>query len=170
MTDEEIVSAYTTIRGELTKYSDNLTAKPEIIVLSKLDLVPPEEQAARIKKLTKHFKGHEVFALSAGTGDGVEALKNHLIKIIPAGQRELALAEAAADALSEETPEMNRHYDLKAIFNPRTIQIKRVDLETFVVSGGRIEELARMTNMNNREAVLSSFLCCNMQILQKVCF
>ncbi len=153
MTDEELLSAYSTIRGELGKHSDNLASKPEIIVFSKLDLVPPDEQKVRIKKLSKHFKGRDIFALSAGTGDGVEALKNHLIAVIPAGQRELALEEARISALSEEIPQMSRHYDLKAVFNPRTIQIKRTDHETFVVSGTRIEELARMTNMANREAV-----------------
>jgi GTP-binding protein len=49
MSNEEIIASYETIRNELAKHSDTLAAKPEIIILSKLDLVAPDEQEARIK-------------------------------------------------------------------------------------------------------------------------
>lgn len=62
---EEIVHAYEVIREELTKHSTALVEKPEIIVLSKLDLVSPDEQKKKITAIKKHFKKKEVIALSA---------------------------------------------------------------------------------------------------------
>jgi GTP-binding protein len=55
-TDEEIVKNYKTIRNELKKFSPALAEKPEIIILSKIDLVIPDEQKTRITKLKKKFK------------------------------------------------------------------------------------------------------------------
>ena len=150
VSNEEVIANYETIRHELEKYSDTLAAKPEIIILSKLDLVVPEEQESRIKDLKKYFKKKQVIALSAGTFMGVEAFKNTLIEQIPAGQREMAIAASEYAAREAEGLKV---YDLKAFKNPRSISIRRIDAETFVVHGERIEELARMTNMANREAV-----------------
>jgi GTPase len=150
MSNEEIIASYETIRNELAKHSDTLAAKPEIIILSKLDLVAPDEQEARIKWLKKYFGKKQVITLSAGTFTGIEAFKNILIEQIPAGQRELALA---ASEYAEREAEGLKIYDLKEFKNPRSISIRRIDAETFVVRGERIEELARMTNMANREAV-----------------
>ncbi len=149
--DEELTHHYETIRKELSRHSQNLAEKTEIIVLSKLDLVPPEEQSKRIAKLKKYFKGKSVFALSSGTRLGVTEFQDFLIEAIPAGQRELALAAQAEEEQDESSSV--RVYDLKAYRNPRAIHIKRRDRDTFDVSGERIEELARMTNMQNREGV-----------------
>lgn len=139
---------YRIIRKELERHSPTLAEKPEIIVLSKLDLVPPEEQSKRISGLKKRFKGHEVFAISAPMMDGVEVLQDTLIEKIPAGQRELQEPE-----ISDEDESGVKVYDLTSYRNPRTIRVRRVDRNTFEVSGDRIEEIARMTNMQNREAI-----------------
>lgn len=147
-TDEEIVENYRIIRKELERHSPTLAEKPEVIVLSKLDLVPPEEQSKRISGLKKRFKGLDVFAISAPMMDGVEVLQDYLIEKIPAGQRE----RHESDILEEDESEV-KVYDLTSYRNPRTIRVRRVDRDTFEVSGDRIEEIARMTNMQNREAI-----------------
>lgn len=151
-TDEEIVENYKIIRNELKRFSPALAEKPEIIVLSKIDLVLPEEQKKRIAALKKKLKATDVFAISAPMMEGVEALQNFLIEKIPAGQREIQIQEEALLAEQEEAPEV-KVYDLKAHKNARTISIRRKDHDTFEVSGERIEELARMTNMQNKEAI-----------------
>jgi GTP-binding protein len=151
-TDEEIVDNYQIIRNELLRFSPALAEKPEIIILSKIDLVPPDEQKARITKLKKKFKGADVFAISAPMMEGVEALQNFLIEKIPAGQREMQIQEEALKALEEEQPEV-KVYDLKSHRNARTISIRRKDMDTFEVFGERIEEIARMTNMQNKESI-----------------
>lgn len=148
---EEIVHAYEVIREELTKHSTALVEKPEIIVLSKLDLVSPDEQKKKITAIKKHFKKKEVIALSAWAFMGVEEFKDLLIVKIPVGQREYIEIEASEDL--EETEKVEKVYDLKAYRSPRIIRVTRIDQESFEVSGTRIEELARMTNMQNKEWV-----------------
>lgn len=150
-TDEAIVSNYKIIRNELKKFAPTLVEKPEIIILSKLDLVAPDEQKARIAKLKKKFKNSDVFAMSAPMMEGVEAFQNFLIEKIPAGQREIQIQEELVQA-TEETTEV-KVYDLKSHRNARTISVRRLDHQTFEVFGERIEEIARMTNMQNKESI-----------------
>jgi GTPase len=63
------------IVGELRKYDQALYEKPRWLVLNKLDMVPAEERAARVKDFVKRFK-HKgpVFEISALTREGCEPL------------------------------------------------------------------------------------------------
>ena len=71
------------IVGELKKYDAALYEKPRWLVLNKLDMVPEEERAARVKDFVKRlrFKG-PVFEISALTREGcqplVQAVYQHL--------------------------------------------------------------------------------------------
>jgi GTP-binding protein len=60
---------------ELKKYDPELHAKPRWLVLNKLDMVPAEERAARVKDFVKRmrWKG-PVFEISALTREGCEQL------------------------------------------------------------------------------------------------
>jgi GTPase len=148
---EDIVHAYEVIRTELAKHSQTLAEKPEIIVLSKLDLIAPDDQKAKIAAVKKHFKKHEVIILSAGAFIGIEEFKDLLITKIPVGQREyIEMEKEVGEEVSTETEKV---YDLRAYRNPRVIRVTRIDQENFEVSGERIEELARMTNMQNKEGI-----------------
>ncbi|HMN97182.1 MAG TPA: GTPase ObgE [Phycisphaerales bacterium] len=44
---------YRTVRGELAGYSAELSTKPELVVLNKIDLVPDEERSERIAAIAK---------------------------------------------------------------------------------------------------------------------
>lgn len=44
------------IVGELKKYDAQLHAKPRWLVLNKLDMVPADERAARVKDFVKRYK------------------------------------------------------------------------------------------------------------------
>jgi GTP-binding protein len=69
------VDNYHTIEKELEKYSKELSDKPKILALNKLDLIPENERKALIKKLIKamKYKGR-VFEISAINGLGCKAL------------------------------------------------------------------------------------------------
>lgn len=144
--DDEIIENYKAIRKELEAFSEGLGKKDEIIILSKLDLINPDEQAAKIKALTKKFPKKKVLAMSAGAFIGVEEFKDLLIELVP----EKSKFDKEEDAMPEAEV---RIYDLKARRDERAIKVTRIDESTFEVSGERIEEIARMTNMQNKEAV-----------------
>jgi GTP-binding protein len=63
------------IVAELKKYDAALYEKPRWLVLNKLDMVPAEERAARVKDFVKRFKYKgPVFEISALTREGCEPL------------------------------------------------------------------------------------------------
>ena len=60
---------------ELRKYDESLFEKPRWLVLNKLDMVPAEERAQRVKDFIKRFKWKgPVFEISALTREGCEPL------------------------------------------------------------------------------------------------
>jgi GTPase len=63
------------IVAELKKYDSALYAKPRWVVLNKVDMVPAEERARRVKDFVKRFKWNgPVFEISALTREGCEPL------------------------------------------------------------------------------------------------
>lgn len=75
------------IVGELKKYDAGLFDKPRWLVLNKLDMVPEDERAARVKDFVKRlrFKG-PVFEISALTREGCESLVHAIYKHVHAQQ------------------------------------------------------------------------------------
>ena len=75
------------IVGELKKYDAALYEKPRWLVLNKLDMVPAEERAARVKDFVKRlrFKG-PVFEISALTREGCEHLVQAIYQQVKAQQ------------------------------------------------------------------------------------
>ena len=70
------VDNYRTIRSELEAYSTELGAKPEIVVLSKLDLFPNEEDRKIAVEMIQQELDIEVLWISSATRQGVNELVN----------------------------------------------------------------------------------------------
>jgi len=80
-TCEHAGEAYKTVRAEIESYGHGLADKTEIVALSKIDALSPEEikrQAARIKRASKKAP----LLLSAHSGAGVPEALRALLKII----------------------------------------------------------------------------------------
>ena len=72
---------------ELKKYDAELYAKPRWLVLNKLDMVPQDERAARVKDFVKRFKWKgPVFEISALTREGCETLIREIYQHIHRAQ------------------------------------------------------------------------------------
>ena len=73
--DADPVADAKAIVEELRKYNDELYAKPRWLVLNKLDLIAPEEQAARIAAFLEAYGPVERhFEISAINGEGTKPL------------------------------------------------------------------------------------------------
>ena len=77
VTTEDPLAAIATLEGELNAWSEELLAKPRIVVLSKADLLPAGEAEARAKALGG-------LAISAVRGDGLAALKARIWAMLDA--------------------------------------------------------------------------------------
>ena len=94
-TESEIVRAYKSIRAELEAYGQELTEKPEIVVLNKADAIPKAALAKKRAALRKAC-GHDVFVMSGVTGEGVEEVLRALAKEIAKRRAKEKTARATA--------------------------------------------------------------------------
>ncbi len=85
--DADPVAQAKAIVGELKKYDAALYDKPRWLVLNKLDMVPTDERASRVKDFVKRlrFKG-PVFEISALTREGCEPLVQAIYQHVKAQQ------------------------------------------------------------------------------------
>ncbi|MBA3730096.1 MAG: GTPase ObgE [Sphingomonas sp.] len=75
---EDPIEAYRVVRGELEAYGAGLEDKPEVLALSRADLVEPKDMTKLAKKLAK-VSGVQPFVVSAATGDGLEPLLDAIL-------------------------------------------------------------------------------------------
>ncbi|MEZ5839213.1 MAG: GTPase ObgE [Hyphomicrobiales bacterium] len=79
--EEDVARAYKVVRKELKAYGADLAKKPEIVALSKIDLLDEETRAEKLAALKKAARRNPI-ALSAATGEGVRAALGALVKKI----------------------------------------------------------------------------------------
>jgi GTP-binding protein len=126
------------IRDELDAHDPALLAKPILTVFNKMDL--PEAAAAwPAFEAGMRAKGLDVVAVSAGTGDGLDALRAAIAAMLP---------DAAGLA---EPPDPAGVVVHRIEASGDGFAIERED-DAFRVRGKRIERLAVQTNFDNEES------------------
>ena len=80
----DLESVYKVVRGELKAYDPELTDKKEIIVLTKTDLVSPQELKKAIAVMKKHSK--EVYAVSIYDDPALKKFSDTLVKKLRGAQ------------------------------------------------------------------------------------
>jgi GTP-binding protein len=78
---EDAVEAWRIVRGEIEEYGAGLADKPEIVALSKADLLGDKERAKLVTKLQK-ATGATVFPISAPLTEGVEGLLDSIVETL----------------------------------------------------------------------------------------
>lgn len=81
-THPDPLAAYREIRDELAAWSPELEKKPEILVVSKVDLLDEKEQ----RRLFDNLKKHNPFFISTATGRGLKDLISAVSKLVIAGR------------------------------------------------------------------------------------
>ncbi len=76
--ESDPVENYRTIRNELVQYSKALAERPELIVVTKMDVTDADTAHARIKREL----GEDVLAISAVTGQGIPQLIQRIIEFL----------------------------------------------------------------------------------------
>lgn len=126
---------FATINKELEFFDADLSRKKQIIALNKMDVSGAEKKAeAVIRELGTN---HEIFKISAATGEGVSLLVNRLAELTSTLGRGYSLHVIEEEKSSVEDDE---------------ISVEK-DNEVFVVKGKKIEKLVAMTDFNNEYAV-----------------
>ncbi len=78
ITEKNILENYLKIRKELSKYSDNLTKKKEIIVFNKVDIINNEETKSKIDIFKKKIKKN-IYKISIVQNKGLDTIKKLMV-------------------------------------------------------------------------------------------
>ncbi|MEY4881556.1 MAG: hypothetical protein RLZ87_985 [Armatimonadota bacterium] len=128
-------SNYELIENEIRLYSPEIAARPRLIAINKIDLLPESEIAERIVKF--QATGYPVFPISGVTGQGLNDLLNTLTDIVEASTptEEIPVIMPALAKQGEDYWEVIEEED------------------GYRVVGKRLERMIAMTDLESRDAV-----------------
>ncbi|MBP3924819.1 GTPase ObgE [bacterium] len=138
-TAENPLDNFKKINLELEKYSERLSHLYQIIALNKIDSIDDE----RKKVLYEEFKQYseDVFMISAVTGENIDSLLNFM------GKKVDEIPKPEFNIVVEE--------DLDAYNNDDSaFEVVKAAKDTFIISGGKINRLAQVTDERNAEQVI----------------
>ena len=93
--EPDAADAYRTIRGELSAYGGGIDEKPELVALSQVDTLLPEDRKQKLLDLEKAC-GQKPIELSSVSREGIEEVLRQMISAIE-NDREIKQAETAED-------------------------------------------------------------------------
>jgi GTP-binding protein len=128
-------SNYELIENEIRLYSPEIAARPRLIAINKIDLLPESEIAERIVKF--QATKYPVFPISGVTGQGLNDLLNTLTDIVEASTptEEIPVIMPALAKQGEDYWEVIEEED------------------GYRVVGKRLERMIAMTDLESRDAV-----------------
>ena len=101
-TEDDIIGAWRTIRGEIEAYGGGLAKKKEILALNKIDAIPEEFIAEKCAEL-ETASGQHVMTVSGAAGTGVDDVLRRLRSMIEE-DREATNADPAAESALPWSP------------------------------------------------------------------
>jgi GTP-binding protein len=145
---DNIAEAYTTIRSELENYSVDLSDRPEVIVLTKVEGLDDAIVQMQVNAIKSVAGDSQIFAVSSAAHIGVkEVLRALKDKVLQARQ-----VTDMVDSDDEEVATITLSQEKIA----DAWSVDRVDSENeivFVVKGEKIEKFARRTQFDNYDGL-----------------
>jgi GTPase len=139
---------YEAVRGELAGYGAGLDRLPEIIALSKIDLIPDEEAASLLTEWEEH-RGSDaaaVLVISSATGSGLGELVRAVFAALPE-------TEARPTAVSEQPAEFEAEHRVYRPGEEEGFGVVPAGEGRWRVSGRGIEMLIARHDLENPEAL-----------------
>lgn len=143
---DDVTTAYQTIQNELKAYKVDLSARPQVVALTKIEGLDTEIVADQLSKLKKLVPKDTVLtAISAPTKQGIPELLRKVRKLVEAERARERAAEAVVAAPS----------DVPVLTLGDQEDSWRVTKEedAYVVRGAKIERFALRTDFNNPAGV-----------------
>ncbi len=139
LTQENPVENYKIINNELRKHSEGLANLYQITVLNKIDSVSDEDRI-RFEEEFKAFTP-DVFLISAVTKEGIKEL--------------LHFISTKVDEIPKPKFDIDIEEDLGAYDNDdSSFEITKLAKDAFIISGGKVNRLAKVTDARNTEQVV----------------
>lgn len=140
--NDDAVSAYQTIMKELAAYRVDLSRRPQIVALTKIEGFDKKEISKKLRQLKKAVpRGTEVLAISSASGEGVKELLR-------------AMQKTHVKARQAKQRKLKRRPSLPVIGlrpDDSSWQVQKKG-KTFVVTGKKIERFAKRTRFGDYHA------------------
>ena len=132
------IEDYKVIREELSKFSNKLVMKEEIIIANKMDI---EGAKDNLKEFKSYIKDKKIYEISAISNNGLDKVINELSTLVK-NTKEQVLYE-------DDVQESHVLYKFKY---EKPYSIVREN-NTYIIKGDIVEKMFRMTNFNTDEAI-----------------
>jgi GTP-binding protein len=140
----DVIDDYHTINAELAAYATDLAVRPQVVVANKCDMPGTEEAVERLRA-TAEADGRPFFAVSAVTGDGLDAL----VSAVADRVYELRSQISGSDV----TRDFSTDWERNRLRRDSAITIEREERHAWRVSGGAVERMVIQTDWDNDEAI-----------------
>jgi GTP-binding protein len=141
--EEDVTSSYKIVQQELAAYKINLTKRPQIVVLTKIDGLEEDVINQRLKKLKAVLPARAVtMAISAKTKQGLKELLRKTAQVVNAQRLKKAKSKSPTE-------------DLPVIRLEKPNDIWRVEKTAggYLVTGSKIERFAKRTDFTSEDSV-----------------
>ncbi len=142
---EDVAEAYNVIQGELKAYKVDLSARPQIVALTKIEGLDQDiikDQLSKLKKVVA--KDTLLTAISAPTKQGIPELLRSVLKLVEQERARERAVEAITAAPTVPVLTIGDQED--------TWEVTKEE-DAFVVRGSKIERFAARTDFNNPAGV-----------------
>jgi GTP-binding protein len=138
-------AAYATVRAELAAHGAGLDRLPEIVALSKRDLLPPDEVELELEAWRDGHPESRALAISSATGAGIDELVRAIFEVAarPAEEERRAPAE----------PEFEAEHRIYRPQGAGGFDVVWVEEGVFAVEGRGVEMLVERHDLANDEAL-----------------
>jgi len=141
-------AAYAVVRGELAAHGAGLDGLPEIVALSKADLLPADEVELELEAWRTSHPHSEPLAISSATGAGIDALVRAIFDAVGA-----AVPEPQTDTGREGGPEFAAEHRVYRPQGAGGYDVVMVAEGVFEVTGRGVEMLVQRHDLENPEAL-----------------
>lgn len=140
--NDDVLEAYKTIQAELKAYKIDMSSKPQVIVLNKIDGLDDDIVSDLKKQLSKATEGKEVYAISAQSGIGLKPLLFAVYSLVENEKARIAEIQAT---LASQIPIIT----LEKKEEPWTVEISEFEIR---IRGEKIERFASKTDFESEDA------------------
>ncbi|HWO83372.1 MAG TPA: GTPase ObgE [Solirubrobacterales bacterium] len=143
------VANYETVRGELAAHGAGLERLPELVALSKRDLLPPEEVDAAISRWRERLGDRVlgVLAISSATGEGLDDLRRQILAELP------EVAPTTEEAAATGGEEFEAEHRVYRPAGEGGYWVEREEDGAFRILGRGVEMLFERHDTKNEEAL-----------------
>lgn len=147
---DDIAGAYKTIRNELASYNIELTDRPEVVALTKIDGLDDDIVQMQIDAVKAVAGDVEIFAISSSSHKGTKEVLRALRAKVVEARKQAAEDDIEVDDEEYETISLGENQ----IAEGWTVEkVEEDDGVYYRVVGDKIEKFARRTDFDNFEGV-----------------